>query len=47
MILQSHDIIYVTPNPNYASEILSDIGPVLSLISTLTLTWATYINLIQ
>ncbi len=47
MVLQSHDIIYVTPNPNYASEILSDIAPVLSLISTLTLTWATYINLIQ
>ena len=47
MVLQSHDIIYVTPNPNYASEVLSDIGPVLSLISTLTLTWATYINLIQ
>jgi len=47
MVLQSHDIIYVTPNPNYALEILSDIGPVLSLISTLTLTWATYMNLIQ
>lgn len=47
MVLQSHDIIYVTPNPNYVSEILTDIGPVLSLISTLTLTWATYINLIQ
>jgi len=47
MVLQSHDIIYVTPNLNYASEILSDIGPILSLISTLTLTWATYINLIQ
>ena len=47
MVLQSHDIIYVTPNPNYALEILSDIGPVLSLISTLTLTWVTYMNLIQ
>jgi polysaccharide biosynthesis/export protein len=47
MVLQSHDIIYVTPNPNYASEILTDIGPVLSLISSLTLTWATYLNLIQ
>ena len=47
MVLQSHDIIYVTPNPNYAREILGDIGPVISLISTLTLTWATYMNLIQ
>ena len=34
IILQSNDIIYVQPNPNYAREILSDITPVLSLIST-------------
>ncbi len=47
MVLQSHDIIYVTPNLNYATEILSYVGPILSLISTLTLTWATYINLIN
>ena len=47
MILQSHDIIYVTPNIYIAREILSDISPVLSLISTLTLTLATYFTIIN
>ena len=43
IILQSNDIIYVQPNPNYAREILSDITPVLGLISTATSLWATYL----
>jgi polysaccharide export outer membrane protein len=43
MILQSNDIIYVEPVRNYAREILSDITPVLGLISTATSLWATYL----
>ena len=43
IILQSNDIIYVQPNPNYVREILSDITPVLGLISTATSLWATYL----
>ena len=45
MVLQSHDIIYVTPNLNVANEILQDISPVLSLLSTITLAWATFFTL--
>ena len=40
---EANDIIYVQPNPNYAREILSDITPVLGLISTATSLWATYL----
>ncbi len=43
IILQSNDIIYVQPNPNYAREILSDITPILGIISTATSLWATYL----
>ena len=46
-ILQSNDIIYVQPNPNYAGEILSDITPVLSLISTAISVITTYILINQ
>lgn len=45
MILQSNDIIYVEPNANIAREILSDITPVLGLISTATSLWITYLVL--
>ena len=34
MIVQANDIIYVEPNPNLAREALADITPVLSLLST-------------
>ena len=47
MVLQSHDIIYITPNNDVIQEVLEDVQPVLSLISTLTLIWATYFNFMQ
>ena len=37
MIMQSHDIIYITPNINLIPEILSDINPILSFFSTISL----------
>ena len=43
LTLQSNDIIYVEPIRNYAREILSDVTPVLGLISTATSLWATYL----
>ena len=45
MIVQANDIIYVEPNPNLAREALADITPVLSLLSTAILVWATFSNL--
>ena len=45
MIVQANDIIYVEPNPNLAREALADITPVLSLLSTGLLVWATFSNL--
>ena len=45
MIVQGNDIIYVEPNPNLAREALADITPVLSLLSTALLVWATFSNL--
>ena len=36
MIMQSHDIIYITPNINLIPEILSDINPILSFFSTIS-----------
>lgn len=45
MIVQANDIIYVEPNPNLAREALADITPVLSLLSTALLVWATFSNL--
>ena len=47
IILQSHDIIYVQPNLNFANEILSDIGPVLTLVTTLASIVTTYILINQ
>ena len=43
LTLQSNDIIYVEPIRNYAREILSDVTPILGLISTATSLWATYL----
>ncbi|MDA9863496.1 polysaccharide biosynthesis/export family protein [Flavobacteriales bacterium] len=34
--VQAGDIIYVEPLPQYAQEVLADIGPVLSLITTIS-----------
>lgn len=34
--VQAGDIIYVEPLPQYAQEVLADIGPVLSLITTVS-----------
>ena len=39
MIMQSHDIIYITPNFNLGSEIIQDVNSVFSFISTLSLVW--------
>ena len=41
MIMQSHDIIYITPNFNLGSEIIQDINSVFSFISSITLLWLT------
>ena len=41
MIMQSHDIVYITPNFNLGSEIIQDINSVFSFISTLSLVWLT------
>ena len=41
MVMQSHDIVYITPNINILPEILSDINPIISFISTITLIWFT------
>jgi len=46
-ILQSNDIIYVEPNPNYAREILQDITPVFSLITSFTSIISIYILINQ
>jgi len=41
MIMQSHDIVYITPNINILTEIMDDLSPILSFISTITLAWFT------
>jgi polysaccharide export outer membrane protein len=41
MIMQSHDIIYITPNFNLGKEISQDLNSVFSFISTITLAWLT------
>ena len=41
MIMQSHDIIYITPNFNLGSEIIQDINSVFTFISTISLVWLT------
>lgn len=45
MIVQANDIIYVEPNPNLAREALADITPVISLLSSALLVWATFSTL--
>jgi len=41
MIMQSHDIVYITPNFNLGSEIIQDINSVFSFVSSITLVWLT------
>ena len=41
MIVQANDIIYVEPVPDIAKEILSDVAPVISLLSSTILVWVT------
>ena len=45
MVLKSNDIIYVEPVANYAKEIISDIAPILSLISSALFIQATILSL--
>ena len=40
MVMQANDIIYVEPRKRIASRIVSEMGPWLSLISTITLAYA-------
>ena len=47
MIMQSHDIVYITPNFNLGSEIVQDINSVFSFISTISLAWLTINQLNQ
>lgn len=41
MIVQGNDVIYVQPNANLAREALSDISPIVSLLSSSLFVWAT------
>jgi len=41
MIVQANDIIYVEPVPNIAREVLADITPVISLMSSSLFVWVT------
>lgn len=47
MIMQSHDIVYITPNFNLGSEIIQDINSVFSFISTISLAWLTVTQINQ
>lgn len=47
MIMQSHDIIYITPNFNLGSEIAQDINSVFSFISTISIVWLTITQINQ
>jgi protein involved in polysaccharide export with SLBB domain len=47
MIMQSHDIIYITPNFNLGSEIAQDINSVFSFISTISIVWLTLTQINQ
>ena len=47
MIMQSHDIVYVTPNFNLGSEIAQDINAVFSFMSTISLVWLTITQINQ
>ena len=37
VVLQANDYIYVEPNPQLAKEIVKDVAPVISLISSLVI----------
>lgn len=45
MIVQANDIIYVEPNANIAREILQEVAPIVSLITSAVLVWAAVRNL--
>ena len=47
MIMQSHDIIYITPNFNLGSEIAEDINSIFSFISTISIVWLTLTQINQ
>ena len=47
MIMQSHDIVYITPNFNLGSEIVEDVSAVFSFISTISLVWLTITQINQ
>ena len=44
MIMQSHDIVYITPNFNLGSEIIQDINSVFSFISYHILSMANHFS---
>jgi polysaccharide export outer membrane protein len=43
-IVQANDIIYVEPVPEIAREVLADISPVASIVSSLSVFWAVIIS---
>lgn len=45
MIVQANDIIYVEPVPDIAKEVLSDISPIISVVSSTLIIWLTLRNL--
>lgn len=47
MIMQSHDIVYITPNFNLGTEIAQDLNAFFSFISTISLVWLTITQINQ
>ena len=44
MVMQANDIIYIQPRPQYAKELITEIGPYLSLLSTAILVYTLIIS---
>ena len=43
-VVQANDILYVDPVPDIASEVLRDINPIVSIVSSLSVLWALLAN---
>jgi hypothetical protein len=42
--VQAYDVIYVEPVPELANEVLRDLSPIVSIISSLSILWALLSN---
>ena len=43
-VVQANDVLYVDPVPDVASEVLRDINPIVSIVSSLSVLWALLTN---